>query len=137
MGTWFRDKRRRPRRLTDAHRVGFVFQQFNLLPGISVLDNVALPLLLRGIGSRERRERARRVIELLSLTDKIGTKARQLSVGQQQRVAIGRALVTGAGVLLCDEPTASLDGATGRGVLDTLQTLVRLRRPSRGDRDAR
>ena len=102
-----------------------MFQQFNLLPGISVLDNVALPLLLRGTGSRERSERARRVIELLSLTDKIGTKARQLSVGQQQRVAIGRALVTGAGVLLCDEPTASLDGATGRGVLDTLQSLAR------------
>jgi putative ABC transport system ATP-binding protein len=106
-------------------KVGFVFQQFNLLPGLSVLDNVALPLLLRGTGSRERSERAHRVIELLSMTDKVRTKARQLSVGQQQRVAIGRALVTGAGVLLCDEPTASLDGATGRGVLDNLRSLAR------------
>jgi len=107
-------------------KVGFVFQQFNLLSGLSALDNVAVPLLLRGTGARERSERARRVLDLVSMSDKVNVKARKLSVGQQQRVAIARALVADAGVLLCDEPTASLDGMSGRLVLDTLQTLARL-----------
>jgi len=106
-------------------KVGFIFQQFNLLSGLSAIDNVAIPLLLRGTGARERSERARRVLGLVSMSDKTNVKARKLSVGQQQRVAIARALVADAGVLLCDEPTASLDGTSGRAVLDTLQTLAR------------
>lgn len=105
--------------------MGFIFQQFNLLLGLSALDNVAIPLLLRGVAARERSTRARRALELVSMADKMNVKARQLSVGQQQRIAIARALSADAGVLLCDEPTASLDGATGRGVLDTLQALAR------------
>jgi putative ABC transport system ATP-binding protein len=105
-------------------RVGFIFQQFNLLSGLTALENVSLPLLLRGTGARERTARAREVLGAVAMGDKAASKARQLSVGQQQRVAIARALVADAGVLLCDEPTASLDGETGRGVLKTLQTLA-------------
>jgi putative ABC transport system ATP-binding protein len=106
-------------------RVGFIFQQFNLLGGLSALENVALPLMLRGVGVAERRQRALRALELLSLSTKVDAKARMLSGGQQQRVAIARALVADAGVLLCDEPTASLDGRTGNDVLDTLARLAR------------
>jgi putative ABC transport system ATP-binding protein len=106
-------------------RIGFVFQQFNLLGGLSALENVTLPLMLRGVGATERRQRARQALELLSLSTKVDTKARLLSGGQQQRVSIARALVADAGVLLCDEPTASLDGRTGRDVLDTLARLAR------------
>jgi putative ABC transport system ATP-binding protein len=105
-------------------RIGFVFQQFNLLPGLSALENVALPLMLRGAGSEQRQRVARRALETLSMTSKLHAKARMLSGGQQQRVAIARALVADAGVLLCDEPTASLDGSTGRDVLDTLARLA-------------
>ena len=106
-------------------KVGFVFQQFNLLSGLSALDNVAIPLLLRGASTADRRARARRALELVSMGEKADAKARLLSGGQQQRVAIARALVADAGVLLCDEPTASLDGHTGRDVLDTLARLAR------------
>jgi putative ABC transport system ATP-binding protein len=106
-------------------RIGFVFQQFNLLPGLSALENVALPLLLRGVRPNDRQRVARGALELLSLSDKLDAKARTLSGGQQQRVAIARALVADAGVLLCDEPTASLDGRTGRDVLDTLARVAR------------
>ena len=105
-------------------RLGFVFQQFNLLAGLSALDNVALPLLLRGTGPGERSRRARSALGRVGLAGKVEAKARQLSVGQQQRVAIARALVADAGVLLCDEPTASLDSETGREVLATLKGLA-------------
>jgi len=104
--------------------VGFIFQQFSLLAGLSSLENVAVPLLLRGTSGKERMSRARRALELVSMTDKVNAKARLLSGGQQQRVAIARALVTDAGVLLCDEPTASLDGRTGGEVLDVLARLA-------------
>ena len=106
-------------------KVGFVFQQFNLLAGLSALENVAVPLLLRGESATERIARAKRALALVSMSDKSSAKVRFLSGGQQQRVAIARALVADAGVLLCDEPTASLDGHTGGGVLDTLQGLAR------------
>jgi putative ABC transport system ATP-binding protein len=106
-------------------KVGFIFQHFNLLAGLTALENVALPLLLRGTGARERGSRARRALESVSLADRRDAKARLLSGGQQQRVAIARALVADAGILLCDEPTASLDGRTGREVLDTLARLAR------------
>jgi putative ABC transport system ATP-binding protein len=106
-------------------KVGFVFQQFNLLAGLTALENVAVPLLLRGAGARERASRARSTLERVSLGDRMAAKPRLLSGGQQQRVAIARALVADAGILLCDEPTASLDGRTGREVLGTLTTLAR------------
>ncbi len=104
--------------------VGFIFQQFNLLAGLTALENVAVPLLLRGVRAKERLARAREALERVSLADRVEAKARLLSGGQQQRVAIARALVTNARVLLCDEPTASLDGRTGRDVLDRLAHLA-------------
>jgi putative ABC transport system ATP-binding protein len=105
-------------------RLGFVFQQFNLLPSLTALENAAVPLLLSGAGGGERREKALRALERVGMADKRSARPRELSGGQQQRVAIARALVNDAPVLLCDEPTASLDGATGRGILETLRALA-------------
>jgi len=110
-------------RLRRDH-VGLVFQQFNLLGGLTAIENVRIPLILRGTATRPIDDAARRALELVAMTGRQHAKARLLSGGQQQRVAIARALVTDAPVLLCDEPTASLDGTTGRGVLDTLQHLA-------------
>jgi len=106
-------------------QIGFVFQQFGLLSGLSALDNVAIPLLLRGESTKLRAARAQRALEMVGMGHKASARARLLSGGQQQRVAIARALVADAGVLLCDEPTASLDGKSGSSVLDTLQALAR------------
>ncbi len=105
-------------------RLGFVFQQFNLLPSLSALENTVVPLLLAGRRRSERVERATRALELVGMADKRDAKPRLLSGGQQQRVAIARALVNDASVLLCDEPTASLDGTTGRAVLASLRSLA-------------
>jgi putative ABC transport system ATP-binding protein len=105
-------------------RIGLVFQHFSLLPGLSALENVAIPLLLRGTRAEERASRAERALHLVGMGEKNRAKARALSGGQQQRVAIARALVGDASVLLCDEPTASLDGETGRGVLAILRRLA-------------
>jgi ABC-type lipoprotein export system ATPase subunit len=104
---------------------GFVFQQFNLLPSLGALENVSLPLLLAGVGAPERRARAARALQRVGLGDRLQARPRELSGGQQQRVAVARALVNDAAVLLCDEPTASLDGEVGRGVLDSLARLGR------------
>jgi putative ABC transport system ATP-binding protein len=105
-------------------RLGFVFQQFNLLPSLTALENAAVPLLLSGAGAARRREKGLRALELVGMAERRSARPRQLSGGQQQRVAIARALVNDAPVLLCDEPTASLDGATGRGILATLRALA-------------
>jgi putative ABC transport system ATP-binding protein len=105
-------------------RLGFVFQQFNLLPSLSALENAAVPLLLSGASAAQRREKGMQALERVGMADKRSARPRQLSGGQQQRVAIARALVNDAPVLLCDEPTASLDGATGRGILATLRGLA-------------
>ncbi len=105
-------------------RLGFVFQQFNLLPSLTALENAAVPLLLSGARAAQRREKGLRALELVGMADRRSARPRQLSGGQQQRVAIARALVNDAPVLLCDEPTASLDGATGRGILATLRALA-------------
>lgn len=104
--------------------MGFVFQQFNLLQGLSAVENVELPLVLNKTGRDEKRRRALAALEQVGLADRANYKPRQLSGGQQQRVAIARAFVTDPGVVLCDEPTASLDGASGKLVLDVLRKLV-------------
>ena len=110
-------------------RVGFVFQQFNLLPSLSAVENVEVPLLLAGGRSAaERRARAVHALELVGIADKRSATPRLLSGGQQQRVAIARALANDAPVLLCDEPTASIDGATGRSILGSLRDLTRSQR---------
>ncbi|GGN66033.1 macrolide export ATP-binding/permease protein MacB [Actinoplanes lobatus] len=103
--------------------IGFVFQSFHLLARTTAQDNVGLPLVYRGIGRRERRDRAAAMLERVGLAHRITHRPNQMSGGEQQRVAIARALVTGPSVLLADEPTGNLDSATGQSVLALLESL--------------
>ncbi|MBO3738981.1 ABC transporter ATP-binding protein [Actinoplanes sp. NEAU-H7] len=103
--------------------IGFVFQSFHLLARTTAQDNVGLPLVYRGIGRRERRERAAAMLDRVGLAHRITHRPNQMSGGEQQRVAIARALVTGPSVLLADEPTGNLDSATGQSVLALLESL--------------
>ena len=103
--------------------LGFIFQQYNLIPKLTVLENVELPLLYAGTDAAERKERAMRSLKRVGLADKCKNLPSQLSGGQQQRVSIARALAGNPSVILADEPTGALDSRTGREVLAFLQQL--------------
>lgn len=106
-----------------AASVGFVFQGFNLMPVLSALENVELPLLLTKLSRSERREHAKYALELVGLADRMHHKPSQLSGGQEQRVAIARAIVTDPTLILADEPTGDLDRRSAQSVLELLTRL--------------
>jgi putative ABC transport system ATP-binding protein len=104
-------------------RVGFVFQNFNLLPQLSALENVEMPMLFGGVGRKERKRRARERLEAVGLADRVEHKPTELSGGQMQRVAIARALAMEPDIVLADEPTGNLDTGSGTDVMGALQEL--------------
>ncbi|MEA2465873.1 MAG: putative transport system ATP-binding protein [Acidobacteriota bacterium] len=104
-------------------RVGFVFQSFNLLPHLSALENVELPMLFGGVSPKERRARAAQLLEKVGLGDRVDHKPTELSGGQMQRVAIARALAMNPDILLADEPTGNLDTSSGTDVMSLFNEL--------------
>lgn len=107
-----------------GRHLGFVFQQFNLIPALTAVENVAVPLLLQSVGFAEAQRRAGRLLDRLEMREHAGKYPTQLSGGQQQRVAVARALVHDPQLLICDEPTASLDTQAGRLVMEMLRELA-------------
>jgi len=103
--------------------LGFIFQQYNLLPKLNVLENVKVPLICRRMSEQEQNERAKKALERVGLLDKCKNKPSQLSGGQQQRVSIARALAGEPSIILADEPTGALDSKTGKEVIDFLRVL--------------
>lgn len=105
------------------NKIGFVFQTFNLLPGETALENVALPLIYAGVPKAEREEKARQGLEAVGLADRTSFRPSQLSGGQKQRVAIARAMINHPCILLADEPTGALDQASGKQVMKLFRQL--------------
>ena len=108
-----------------GRKIGFIFQQFNLIPTLTALENVMLPMIFQGIDEKERTKRAAKLLELVGLGDRVNHKPTELSGGQQQRVAIARALANNPDVVIADEPTGNLDSKTGANVLEFLQNFHR------------
>lgn len=104
-------------------KIGFIFQKYNLIPQYTAMQNIIMPLLIRGMSRHEAVEKADEIISLVGLSDRIMHKPNELSGGQQQRVAVARALITEPSLLLADEPTGSLDSATGKDILALFQKL--------------
>jgi putative ABC transport system ATP-binding protein len=109
--------------LLRRHRIGFVFQFFHLVPRLSALENVELPMVFAGLTRTERRERARAALEAVGMAERAEHRPDQLSGGERQRAALARATVMGPSVLLADEPTGNLDSASGSQVLDVLERM--------------
>lgn len=103
--------------------IGFIFQSFNLIPELTIVDNVATPLFYQRVNKHQRSERAREALALVGLDNRLDHRPKELSGGQQQRVAIARALVTKPLVLMADEPTGNLDSKTGKSILDLFEQL--------------
>jgi putative ABC transport system ATP-binding protein len=106
-------------------KIGFVFQTFNLISRTTALKNVELPMLYAGVSKRERSERAKELLELVEMSDRVKHMPNELSGGQKQRVAIARAMVNNPSIILADEPTGALDTKTGRLVMDIFHKLHR------------
>jgi putative ABC transport system ATP-binding protein len=107
-----------------GQHIGFVFQAFNLLPPLTAAENVAVPLLINGIGRREAIDRAKEILSRVGLGERTQALPVELSGGQQQRVAIARALVHDPQLIVCDEPTSALDADTGHKVMELLSTIA-------------
>ena len=110
---------------TRNRQIGFIFQQYNLIQSLSVLENVELPLIYQGIGPEERREMAMKALERVGLAGRVKHRPTEMSGGQQQRAAIARAIATRPPIIMADEPTGALDSRTGLEVLDFLRQLNR------------
>lgn len=108
-----------------GRHIGFIFQQFNLIPTLNLIENVSVPLLLNGARRRDAEERARTVLQEVGLGDKLTRVPRDLSGGQQQRVAIARALVHQPRLIICDEPTSALDSVTGHKIMELLSQAAK------------
>jgi putative ABC transport system ATP-binding protein len=106
-------------------KIGFIFQFFNLMPSLTCLENVALPLHLRGWGKRRIQERSRELLDLVQLTHRLDHQPDELSGGERQRVAIARSLAASPPILLADEPTGNLDSRSGAEILDLIRSLHR------------
>jgi putative ABC transport system ATP-binding protein len=104
-------------------KIGFIFQNFYLMPRLTALDNVAQPLIYRGLSPAQRRERAADALGRVGLADRVGHRPNELSGGQRQRVAVARALVGRPELLLADEPTGNLDSRTAREIMDLFEQL--------------
>jgi putative ABC transport system ATP-binding protein len=105
------------------HKIGFVFQAYNLIPVLSAAENVEFVMLLQGVGARERQQRAKAILDDVGLAGKYDRRPAELSGGQQQRVAVARAIVSNPSIVLADEPTANLDSETGNGLLEMMKKM--------------
>lgn len=124
MGTEITRLSDRKKVIFRREHIGFIFQQFNLLPALTAAENAALPLIADGVPIKEATLKAEAILETLGMKEHIRKQPRQLSGGQQQRVAIARALVHDPDLIVCDEPTASLDAKSGQAVMDILRTAA-------------
>jgi putative ABC transport system ATP-binding protein len=105
------------------HKIGFVFQAYNLIPVLSAIENVEYVMLLQGVPADRRRDLAKSILDEVGLEDKYGRRPAELSGGQQQRVAVARAIVSNPSIVLADEPTANLDSKTGEGLLQMMKEM--------------
>jgi len=104
-------------------KIGFIFQQFNLLQNLTALENVMLPMIFQGVSEKARKDRAKKLLESVNLGERTGHKPTEMSGGEQQRIAIARSLVNNPEILIADEPTGNLDSSTGKTVMEILKKL--------------